>query len=1097
MNICHSARLFPFCAFALAAGTLFGDIVTNDYFTDVTSPTVLRGVTNIIAKTKDVTISADLTLDNRTFLWLKGDTGAGLVNLAPTANDATLTIQGNSGFFAAYRYSGDGNNANSEWAKVGIDELNKNIPSCHYNIRIGTSGGAPGSTGSGKIVVKTAPKFGYNAVGGIWARYLYVETSPRANSEGYVDILDIANEVTADIAHIENKSPVHPARILFRGGTLLRNNATNVDAPLSPAAGATLVVWSVDGAEIKFKKQFADSHFTGRKGGTVRIVGTDLRLTSSGYTPAGDDRNFRPWNLANSDHVVWELGGNITLAENAWIRTTDDNMLPYGPGTGRMVIQYNSSVKEANVAKQVPYCCLDLCGTEQHLNGVVSTGTGYQIGVVTNSHETATGRLVLGAGDVDATLNAKCMTRVAVVKEGKGLLDVQNTTAEELTVASPCAVTFSGESAFTNLTVAADSSLNGTVVVRSRAVFGAGAFAATLNLHLGAAATVSAGGAVRVFAVTRGGGNVAPGEYPAATTDWVESGTVIVTSTVGAPVADIAWTGGGATDSASLAANWSDGGGAFSSPRGRPVFAEGGARAVLDGGVSHFWGLKFAAAGDFTVVTNGPTDAVRLYASIDVARPETEAPTVAHTYTLAAPIMLSAKQEITFGPNMTNMTVNLLGGIESAFSFGLTFSGVKKSDLPYDYVDCGSLVLENPRISGPIVHKLGGGWLILRGDVGNPGDTQPLELDYLRYRNNRNGNDGLMFGGLTRVENATIWKPVSIEGQGQVGGIADRWFICAPNTTNVFKELVSCGPSTAITVESGGTVIFEKGVHVRHGGFNARALSGTPLFVFNGPVKVDDTNRAFDPGSSSLLDFNSTGSYARFCFQTTHSTSRFNIDDAFIDTGFVFNSELGRFELGTTHQRAAWLISGAINASNAARWFADNAAKRRRGTVNGAYPSAFEITQGAPTESATSVTNCGVQFTGWVTLEKSGAGWHRMLPMAYASYGDVEVSGGTLMFDAGATWLNGTNVTVKGSGTLRLGSGGTFQDACVVKAEGEEWTLDLTGSQKAELFIVDGRKMPGGVYGASVLPAAHPLRGRFAGTGALIVRNAGMAILIR
>lgn len=56
------------------------------------------------------------------FVWLQGAGGVGYVNIAPTAADATLTIDGNSGFFTAYRYSGDGWHASSEWGMAGIDQ---------------------------------------------------------------------------------------------------------------------------------------------------------------------------------------------------------------------------------------------------------------------------------------------------------------------------------------------------------------------------------------------------------------------------------------------------------------------------------------------------------------------------------------------------------------------------------------------------------------------------------------------------------------------------------------------------------------------------------------------------------------------------------------------------------------------------------------------------------------------------------------------------------------------------------------------------------------------------------------------------------------
>lgn len=204
---------------------------------------------------------------------------------------------------------------------------------------MGVVDGAPGSTGPARIVLKTNPKFGYNAFSGFWARFLDIETSVAPDPEtGMIDFLEIPASVVADISQIQNKSTLYPARILFRGGTLLRNNATSIldggesGAPLSPVSGATLVLEGVDGADIRLKSQFQWARFTGRKGGTVRIVGRHVYLAQSGSTPEGvAGANHKPWNLDKDDHVVWEHTGNLLFNENVWLRTTSDDLLPHGP----------------------------------------------------------------------------------------------------------------------------------------------------------------------------------------------------------------------------------------------------------------------------------------------------------------------------------------------------------------------------------------------------------------------------------------------------------------------------------------------------------------------------------------------------------------------------------------------------------------------------------------------------------------------------------------------------------------------------------------------------------------------------------------------
>lgn len=1084
-------------------------VVTNDFFGDVTSPTTLRGVTNIVAKCAPVNISADLTLDERTFLWLRGESegSPAWVNLAPTAADATLTVRGHSGFFTAYRYSMDGSNANNEWGRTGIDlpkgEGNadgKASPPGYYRVRMGVPDGAPGSTGQARIVLETDPKFGYNAFSGFWARYLDIETSVSPNPEtGTIDFLEIPANVRADISQIQNKSTRYPARILFGGGTLLRNNMTVLrddSAPLSPAPGATLILEGVDGADIRLKAQFRWAPFTGRKGGTVRIVGRHVYLTQSGSTPPGvSGANHQPWCLDADDRVVWELTGNLLLNENVYLRTTSDDLLPHGPSTGILKLGYNSGVKEAAAAAGtvVPSCWLDLCGTRQRVNGLTSTGAeAWRRGVVTNS-AAATGTLVLGADDLGGALNATCTAGVTVEKAGTGLLTIERTSGETLDVRAG-RVVFAAESVFTNVTAAAGTTLDGEATVLG-AFEAKGAVAAhALHLALAAGARVTAAAPLAVHTLTVGGAAVARGTYTPETAAWVASGAVTVLWRAGDAVADVVWTGEGETAAADLAANWSRAAD-FSTLGARPVFAAAGASARLDG-VYNFSGLFFDAPGDFTLAA-GAAGAARLYGNLDLAAaPAGET----RTYTVAAPLALASDQTLTLP---TNVALRLTGGLSGAATGGLEMVGAKLSDQVWDYADQGGgLVLENARISGPITHTRGGGWLVLRGDVGCPGDTAALVLDYCRLRDDKtwpaNASDTARFAltGNTRVEGATIYKPVQISGRGQIGNGCANWFIGAADTVNVFKEAVTCGSSMTFRLGEGGTFVFEKGVTVSGGGLGLcpEGAAGRHLYVLEGPVALNSGWRTFTAGATSNVVFRCTGSSVRHFVEIGSGALSFEADDAFTDTGFSFTVKdkdalCGALALGGTHQRLKWLSSGEMVRD------AQNNPQAGGGQLWGVVRgdgATLEIAPGVPAGHE-AVTNCGAQVTGRVTLAKSGAGVHRMLARAYESCGDVEVSGGRLVFDAGATWRNGTNVVVRGTGTLALGAGGTFRDDVCVTAEGGGWTLELTGVQKAESLVVDGVSMPGGDYGA----AHAKLGAHFKGTGVLRVRRIGSVLLFR
>ena len=79
----------------------------------------------------------------------------------------------------------------------------------------------------------------------------------------------------------------------------------------------------------------------------------------------------------------------------------------------------------------------------------------------------------------------------------------------------------------------------------------------------------------------------------------------------------------------------------------------------------------------------------------------------------------------------------------------------------------------------------------------------------------------------------------------------------------------------------------------------------------------------------------------------------------------------------------------------------------------------------APTANQ-SISLTNLLFTQSVSLQKHGAYALTLTGGAAASYGNVAVTNGVLEFAADASWLNGTNVTVSGSGQLRINSANTF-----------------------------------------------------------------------
>ena len=1063
-------------------------VITNESMV-ITSPTVWSGVTNVYTAPVNVgSILADFTLQGRSYVRFMGANQTGTATsptdtnphfrIATNANDVTVTVKGYSVFATTYRNS----TSPANWTALGIDPpgYNTAAPS-RVRVHLGTVDGAPGSTGRAKIVLEDYTKdtgFGINVFGTFWAEWLFVESSVATNAPGMIDFLELKSGAFADIARIENSSP-YPARILFNGGVLFRNNAIAHGTSLSPATGHEIICQGVDGNRIILRKQFAPADMSGRAGGTVRLRGVDVQLHSEGAIPAwrtANGPNFHPWRLAAADNFVWEITGDIHLTGNMWLRTDSADLLPYGPDVGGMVIEYNgySAYAEGNANENQHHCCLDLYGTRQHLNSVTSTGTGAYIGIVTNT-ASATGTLVLGAQDVNAVLNARCTANVAVEKEGSGTLTVRESSAESL-AANGGSVFFSGAtSAFTNIAVAAGVPLYGKVDVRGSLTFaGSDATVAMdgFEPNLGAAAVIDLGAAGRTLTVKMlsvGGAYLAPGVYEAADNVWLAHGSVKVLLSPSVVPTDVTWTGATST-SASVAGNW-DVAPDFSTATCRPIFASptaATASAVLDtGAICNFLGLGFGGVSAFTLSGN---DTIQLFGNVAVTDPGLGA---MPRYEVAAPVLLRASQTIAMPADGAEVVFS--GGIDGDPTCGIELKGAKLSGFSWDYATNGVLKLVNPRVSGPITHKSGGGTLVLKGQVGNPGDVEPLTINYGNYRNNNNIDNGWCETGVTRFEGITCWKPVSLEGRGQMAGATGitTFFHAAANTTNVFKELVRQSPST--TLNGGGltaVVVFEKGYQDAASG-GAGFVAQNATYVFEGPMVQVRKDREVN-GSNAKHVFKATGNKAAMVYRLNSGlVAEFHVDDAFDDTLVHMNAGNSVMRLNGTHQRWRFIYS----SNNA-------------GTIEG--DGCLEIMQGVLNEAATANTNLTSALSGRVSIEMSGSGWQRLKRQAFASYGDVSVSSGTLAFTDGASWLNGTNVNVTGSGTLKLTGANTFNSkhAVIRFADSGKIAVPSGVTQKfAEGWIGDRRLT--GVFTAANLPE------HVSGAGAIQIAAPGFQVIFR
>ena len=145
-----------------------------------------------------------------------------------------------------------------------------------------------------------------------------------------------------------------------------------------------------------------------------------------------------------------------------------------------------------------------------------------------------------------------------------------------------------------------------------------------------------------------------------------------------------------------------------------------------------------------------------------------------------------------------------------------------------------------------------------------------------------------------------------------------------------------------------------------------------------------------------------------------------------------------------------------------------------------------------------------VQVTGALSFKMNApgetfgiAGLTDQIPIAYESCGDIEVAAGQMTFAANATWLNGTNVTVRGEGKLKVAAGGTFGKHAVLRfSESGTFELPAGERQKVAECWVNGVKVEDGIYSAADLKSGDPLYGHLMG-GTLQVGKLGGLLLVR
>ena len=115
-----------------------------------------------------------------------------------------------------------------------------------------------------------------------------------------------------------------------------------------------------------------------------------------------------------------------------------------------------------------------------------------------------------------------------------------------------------------------------------------------------------------------------------------------------------------------------------------------------------------------------------------------------------------------------------------------------------------------------------------------------------------------------------------------------------------------------------------------------------------------------------------------------------------------------------------------------------------------------------------------------------------------ASTGDLKVSNGTLAIAENSSWLNGTNITVSGSGTLKFCADCQFNRKFAALAIADSGVINLQSTeQRVKYATVGSTKLSPGRYGGVDAPDGvnKTYAKHFAGTGTLYVKGENRFVL--
>ena len=555
----------------------------------------------------------------------------------------------------------------------------------------------------------------------------------------------------------------------------------------------------------------------------------------------------------------------------------------------------------------------------------------------------------------------------------------------------------------------------------------------------------------------------------ASGTEGVWTVTLTVTST-GTPTGE--WIPVGVGGSWSTAANWT---GAIPDGIGMtayfPEASAAGVPVVVDRDVT-LGAVRFqagATAGGYRLSGNGSLTLDSGVSGTTMRGVEISAVdgAAAHVHAIATPVTTARKQNLAVPEGQTLVLEQGVTAPELTISSGAATVGGTTVLGGTNVID-GRLVLSNGLvlISGKVTSSTGRD----ETDATSGGAT----VAYMRFANNTTA-------AYLTMSNAVIEKPTYM--YVEMNGDPKSWWHIARASTNVFAAHLYYttksgsvnfdGPGARLEIVGGGKTTYSL--------TGAGSTQGTEVYIGGKPFAF--TCYKVGQGQTFILDVpgtsfsNKTEDPIGLLMYGTDTKVDFRVSDAM--SGILNgNGQVGSvFEFNTTTQR----IDAVRSAHNS--------------TFHGTYPAMCEIVEGYPAADAgKSVQAIRCQVTGGLGFTMSGPNVICLSNRVFESHGDIKVTNGVMEFAHNASWLNGTNVTVAGTGTLKLNSSTTFNREHAVIRFADSGRIELPqGVTQVFAQGWDGDKAlsPGKTYTAADLPS------RISGAGAIRIAGGGTMILFR